>query len=47
MTFDLAVARLLLWLVFEVCEHYHLLRDILVGRNINKVAQDFGFTFNY
>ena len=44
---SLRFARLLLWLVFEVAEHYHLLQDILVGRDMNKVAQDFGFAFNY
>ena len=44
---SLRFARLLLWLVFEVARHYRLLRDIPVGRNIAKVAHDFGFVFNY
>ncbi len=43
----LRFARLLLWLVFEVADHYRLLREVPVGRDIGKVAQEFGLTFNY
>jgi hypothetical protein len=44
---SLRFARLLLWLVFEVADHYRLLREIPVGRDLGKVAQEFGLTFNY
>ena len=44
---SLRFTRLLLWLVFEVADHYRLLREIPVGRDFGKVAQEFGLTFNY
>lgn len=44
---SLRFARLLLWLMFEVADHYRLLRHVLAGRDFGKVAQEFGFTFNY
>lgn len=44
---SLRFARLLLWLVVEVAKHYRLLREISVHRDIYKVAQEFGVTFNY
>ncbi len=44
---SLRFTRLLLWLMFEVADHYRLLREIPVGRDFGKVAQEFGLTFNY
>lgn len=44
---SLRFARLLLWLVVEVAQHYRLLREIDVHRDIYEVAQEFGVIFNY
>ena len=44
---SLRFSRLLLWLLLEVAKHYRLLREIAVYRDMYKVAQEFGITFNY
>jgi hypothetical protein len=40
-------ARLLLWLLMEIANHYRLLRKIPVYRDIHERAQAFGIIFNY
>ncbi len=35
---SLRFARLLLWLVFEVADHYRLLREIPVGRDLEQFS---------
>jgi hypothetical protein len=40
-------ARLLLWLMMEVANHYRLLRKVPVYRDIYERAQAFGIIFNY
>jgi hypothetical protein len=44
---SLRFSGLLLWLVMGVAKHYRLLREIAVYRDMYKVAQEFGITFNY
>ncbi len=44
---SLRFARLLLWLLVEVAQHYRLLREIDVNRDMYEVAQEFGVIFNY
>jgi hypothetical protein len=40
-------ARLLVWLLMEVANHYRLLRKVPVYRDIDERAQTFGIIFNY
>jgi hypothetical protein len=40
-------ARLLLWLLMEVANHYRLLRNVPVYRDLYERAQAFGIAFNY
>jgi putative transposase len=44
---SLRFARLLLWLVMEVAQHYRLLRKIPVYHDLYERAQAFGIVFNY
>jgi hypothetical protein len=40
-------ARLLLWLLLEVANHYRLLRSVPVYHDLYDRAQAFGIAFNY
>jgi putative transposase len=44
---SLRFARLLLWLLMEVANHYRLLRKVPVYRDFYERAQAFGIIFNY
>jgi predicted small integral membrane protein len=44
---SLRFARLLLWLMMEVANHYRLLRKVPVYRDVYERAQAFGIIFNY
>jgi hypothetical protein len=44
---SLRFARLLLWWLMEVANHYRLLRNVPVYRDLYDRAQAFGITFNY
>lgn len=43
----LRFGRLLLWLMFEVANHYHLLSGIPVSRDFREVSEEVGLIFNY
>jgi hypothetical protein len=43
----LRLQRLLFWLVFGVADHYRPLREIPIPRDLHKVCERFGVTFNY
>lgn len=44
---SLRFERLLLWLLFEVAHHYHLLHEIFIPRDFQEVAYEFGLVFKY
>jgi hypothetical protein len=44
---SLRFARLLLWLLMEVANHYRLLRNVPVYHDLYERAQAFGIVFNY
>lgn len=44
---SLRFARLLLWLLLEVANHYRLLRSVPVYHDLYERAQAFGIAFNY
>jgi hypothetical protein len=44
---SLRFARLLLWLMMEVAQHYRLLRNVPVYRDLYVRAQAFGIVVNY
>jgi predicted small integral membrane protein len=44
---SLRCARLLLWLLMEVANHYRLLRKVPVYRDVYERAHAFGIIFNY
>ena len=44
---SLRFARLLLWLLMEIANHYRLLRKVPVYRDLSERAQAFGIIFNY
>ena len=46
-TQSLRFARLLLWLVMAVAQHYRLLRKIPVYHDLYERARAFGIVFNY
>jgi hypothetical protein len=44
---SMCFARLLLWLLMEVANHYRLLRSVPVYHDVYDRAREFGIAFNY